>query len=297
MTGLWLLARLSLSLALVWCVYFPFTSAARKFADWLLARRPPERISYIDSTKAIVIPTWGVMIAALYAVVLRPITGVPLWRLYVENFRASYVAEGFLLGFAQASICLLLSIYVLRALAPLRSRQVGSDVELEYRLLGQCGWMRTFTVAFRVVPAPWSFVLVATGLMGEEIIFRSTLIPLYSAYGSAFAIAMSTAFFVIPQFFSSAVLVPGRRRGRGRRRDRDLEWHLLCERAESDPGHDCARELPCLSIGAESWPAVTQRCCVNRSTRSVATSGSRRCTDRGFPSTGAIVRCSWFLQR
>lgn len=164
----------------------------------ILSVFPPERISFLESQRVVILPIWGIGVAILY-VAISPILGCSLVELFVRNFRTEMLAIGVLLGIGEGAVSLVLASFAFRVMGRVRSSVIHSEVSLELSLVGKAGWMRTFSDAFRIVPMPLSLILVFVALTGEELIFRAIVIPLFLPYSTAVAIGVSTLLFITVQ--------------------------------------------------------------------------------------------------
>jgi hypothetical protein len=137
-------------------------------------------------------PSWLVIQAAIY-LLLAFLLGLPVRSLF--RFEWTLIPRGVLLGVAEASLSMLLATVALRMLAPVREAQNGGDAALEYQTLGQSGWMRTYLYVFARLPLPLALMTVMLPLLGEELIFRATAIPLLLPLGVLPAVVISTILF------------------------------------------------------------------------------------------------------
>ena len=174
--------------------------AGQAVRAWLL-KFPSERFSFREAASIWILPFWtgGIILLYLGCTVF---TGGGLGHLFTNSFRLGMLIEGVFLGIGEGAVALILASLLLRLAAPLRSKKVGNQVSLEFRLLGQTGWMRTFYNVFNIIPQPWSYFLIVLPLFGEELIFRGLLIPAFLPYSRGFAIAFTTLVFITVQFIN-----------------------------------------------------------------------------------------------
>jgi membrane protease YdiL (CAAX protease family) len=186
--------------AVVSFAYYPLMKFANSVTRKFLLVFPPDRISFLESQRIVILPAWGLAVAILY-VAISPILHTSLFELFVRNFRIEMLAIGILLGIGEGAVSLVLASFAFRVMAPRRHSPIDKreEMSLELSLVGKAGWMRTFADAFRIVPIPWSLVLVFVALTGEELIFRAIVIPLFLPYSVAVAIGISTLLFITVQ--------------------------------------------------------------------------------------------------
>lgn len=190
--------RIAAAAALVFFSYNYLMRLISMIDRKLMALLPPERVPLSEARRVLMIPLWGISVILVY-IMLSPWLKINLFDLFLSDFRPSYFVEGLFLGIGEAAVSLIMASYALRILAPLRSRQIGNEVLLEFRMLGQTGWMRSYRDAFNIIPMPWSYLVVMWALLGEELIFRAILVSLFLPYSPAVAIIISTMFFMAVQ--------------------------------------------------------------------------------------------------
>jgi hypothetical protein len=186
------LLGLAVVVADAWLGYGRFMLVANRMARRVVDRMPPREIPFLHGLGIAVMPSWLVLQAGVY-LGLAAVLGLPLAALF--RFEPSLVLRGVLLGVAEASCSMLLAQVVFRVLAPVRQVQRGGDPALEYQTLGQSGWMRTYLYVFACLPLPLALLVVSCPLLGEELIFRATAIPLLSPLGTVPAVLLSTVVF------------------------------------------------------------------------------------------------------
>jgi hypothetical protein len=175
-----------------WLGYGRFMLVANRMARRVVDRIPPRDIPFLHGLGIAVMPSWLVLQAGVYLLLAVPL-GLPVATLF--RFEPSLVVRGVLLGVGEASCSMLLAQVAFRALAPVRQVQSGGDPALEYQTLGQSGWMRTYLYVFARLPLPLALLVVSCPLLGEELIFRATAIPLLAPLGVVPAVALSTLVF------------------------------------------------------------------------------------------------------
>lgn len=183
-----------------WLGYGEFMRLANYFARTAVEAIEPQEIPFIQAIRIAVMPFWGGILILTY-LLLALAVGLPVARLFGSRLDARAIPIGFFLGIAEASFAMLIATAAFRALAPVRQAQKGGDANLEYQMLGQGGWMRTYRDAFDRLPGPLAYLVVAMPLFGEELIFRGAGIPLLLPLGIAPAVAISTALFMAVQLY------------------------------------------------------------------------------------------------
>lgn len=176
--------------------YGHFMVLANQIARAVLGRIPPRNIPFLHGVGITVMPAWLAIQAAVY-LLLATVLGLPVVTLF--RFEWTLILRGFFLGVAQASFSMLLATVAFRALAPLRDKQKEGNAALEYQTMSQSGWMRTYRNVFASLPLPLALVVVSMPLLGEELIFRATAIPLLFPWGIVPAVALSTLVFAAVQ--------------------------------------------------------------------------------------------------
>src|SRR5262249_47258130 len=149
---------------------------ANRLARAVVLAVGPRDTSFTDAMRIAVMPSWFGIIACVYAAIAG-IAGLPVVRLFGDGLTPAHVARGVALGVGEASVSMMLATAAYRLFAPLRHRQRGGDPALEYRTLGQGGWMRTYRHVLTHLPWLGGVALAGLPLLGEEIIFRATAIP------------------------------------------------------------------------------------------------------------------------
>ena len=124
--------------------------ASSKLASWIDTGNLP----YYHGRLLWMFPAWFLCVLVLYLAVFPFLGGANPWRLFVAGLGWSDLVRGVLLGIGEASAAMLVAVYALRLAQPLRRRQVGADAALEYRILGQTGWMRSYKSLFEIIPFP-----------------------------------------------------------------------------------------------------------------------------------------------
>lgn len=186
--------------AFAWLGYGEFMRLANLLALRTVEAIEPQEIPFINAIRIAIMPFWGGTLLISY-LLLALVMGLPIAELFGSHLEWRTVAVGFFLGVAEASFSMLLATAIFRALAPVRQAQRGGDANLEYQMLGQGGWMRSYRDAFDLLPIWLAYPVVAMPLLGEELIFRGAGIPLLMPLGTAPAVAISTLLFMIVQIY------------------------------------------------------------------------------------------------
>jgi hypothetical protein len=181
-----------------WLGYGRFMILANRMARAAVRLFPPRDIPFFHGLAIAVMPSWCAIQVAVY-LLLAWTLDLPLRTLFGERFDWTLIPRGILLGVAEASFSMVLATVALRVLAPLRQAQRGGDAALEYQTLGQSGWMRSYLYVFARLPLPLALLVVMLPLLGEELIFRATAIPLLLPLGVVPAVALSTLMFAAVQ--------------------------------------------------------------------------------------------------
>lgn len=194
--------------------YRPLMHWANRLARWSVRIVRPRRTPFLQSCGVAVMPAWCAIQIGVY-LVIAGVAGLPVLTLFGTRFDWTLIPRGVLLGVAEASCSMVLATAVFRLLAPLRQAQRGGDAAFEYQTLGQSGWMRSYLYVLSRLPLPLALGVVMLPLLGEELIFRATAIPLLLPWGVGPAVILSTLLFTavqvlaLPSWYQAAGPVSG----------------------------------------------------------------------------------------
>jgi hypothetical protein len=71
----------------------------------------------------------------------------------------------------------------------------------DWRALAKAGWLRSYSAAFRRLPAALAGSLLVGYVTGEEAVFRGVAIAEYGRFGEYTTVALSTVMFTVVQVF------------------------------------------------------------------------------------------------
>jgi hypothetical protein len=200
--GWWLLKAVA-ACAAVLCFYaFFYRTVVKRWgplAQWLLSRSGLESRHPVWQVQAMSKLAAAAVAQALFAVVLLLALGAR--PAMMPGLRPDLIVFGAVLGVGELALSsFLCTVWVNAAL--LRSPGGAPQAEARWLAQGGGGWMGQFSATVRTAP-PW-FAAISMGLYVavEELIFRGILIDLLRPAGVGWAVAVSTALFVLVQAFS-----------------------------------------------------------------------------------------------
>jgi hypothetical protein len=134
----------------------------------------------------------------LFCVALIVVTGVPVAGLGLGPPPPILLGYGVLLGIGTMMIGTLASRTLVQTVMIVQP--TGGPAGLgEWFTMSRGGWMRHYLRVLEVCPPPVAALLLVVQVGCEELVFRGILIGYFRPYGMAWAVALSTCFFVAMQ--------------------------------------------------------------------------------------------------